>query len=135
MCSFTVARRISMKKQVKDYLNYRRSLGFQLKIEEKVLMNFANYADNKGHKGHLKIKITNIDWKNGVLQINQTKFKKSRLVPLHITTINALSDYCKVRKKYEAIKYSNQLFVIDDGSPITYRAIQYAFLKLRQLLG
>lgn len=234
-----MGRRITMKKQVKDYLNYRRSLGFQLKSEERVLINFANYAENKDHKGHLTIKlavewalsskskknltharrmevlrpfaqycsisnsrteipgtkmfgkahrrqtpyifsnheishllsatrflipqdglrpisfrylfsllyttglrvsealnlkITDIDWKNGVLKINQTKFKKSRLVPLHITTINALSDYCKIRNEYEATQYSNQLFVIDKGNPITYRAIQYAFLKLRQLL-
>ena len=38
---------------VEEYLDYRRRLGFQLRIEGQMLLEFARYADRSGHSGPL----------------------------------------------------------------------------------
>jgi integrase len=41
----------------------------------------------------LNLQSTDIDWSEGVVTIRDSKFGKSRLVPLHASTIKILSDY------------------------------------------
>ena len=43
----------SMTILAKQYLEYRRNLGFQLRIEGQLLLGFAKYADRSGHRGPL----------------------------------------------------------------------------------
>ena len=42
-----------MVARVEAYLNARRKLGFQLRIEGGELLRFARYADSSGHRGAL----------------------------------------------------------------------------------
>ena len=41
----------------------------------------------------LNLRPTDIDWSEGVLTIRNTKFGKSRLIPLHASSLTVLSDY------------------------------------------
>jgi hypothetical protein len=43
---------ITMNERVKKYLNIRRSLGIQMKVEGSELLRFAYYVDKKGYKDH-----------------------------------------------------------------------------------
>jgi integrase len=43
----------SMLRRVEDYLRYRRALGYALRIEGGMLLNFARFADKDGHRGPL----------------------------------------------------------------------------------
>ena len=43
----------SMQRRVEDYLRYRRALGYALRIEGGMLLNFARFADKDGHRGPL----------------------------------------------------------------------------------
>jgi integrase len=45
----------SMKKRVEEYLSYRRALGYALRIEGGMLLNFARFADQEHHNGSLTI--------------------------------------------------------------------------------
>ena len=45
----------SMEQKVEEYLAHRRSLGFQLKIEGRQLVQFAEYSDDIDHRGPLTI--------------------------------------------------------------------------------
>ena len=83
----------------------------------------------------LNLSPEDVDLEKGLLKIRQTKFNKSRLVPLHKSTIKALSDYCNQRKKYLPSSKLRAFFIIDDGQTITLRAAEYAFLRIRNLLG
>lgn len=230
----------TMKQRVQEYLAYRRSLGFLLRIEGRELLKFADYVDNQNYCGPLTENIAiewaklskkasrltwarrleivrcfakycyitepdtqipakgifgksrrrqapyifskneiqqildtthylipenglrpvsfhylfsllyvtglrisealnllpdDVDFKQGLLHIRQTKFNKSRLVPLHETTIKALSNYCKQRDKYTPLFKLRSFFIIDNGQPITLRAAEYAFLRIRNLLA
>ena len=41
----------SMLTRVEEYLRYRRALGYALRIEGGMLLNFARFADREGHRG------------------------------------------------------------------------------------
>lgn len=48
----------------------------------------------------VNLKIEDVDTVNGLLYIRQTKFFKSRLIPLSATSIDALANYIKQRKSF-----------------------------------
>lgn len=45
----------------------------------------------------IRLDVSDIDWDQGVLLIRQSKFGKSRHVPLHPSTVDALRDYAEQR--------------------------------------
>lgn len=83
----------------------------------------------------LKLLPEDVDLKEGILLIRKTKFNKSRIVPLDKTTVKALSEYCNQRNKYVLPSNLRNFFIIDSGKPITLRAAEYAFLRIRNILG
>ncbi len=48
----------------------------------------------------LNLSPKDVDLKQGILTIRQTKFNMSRLVPLQKSTVTALMHYCRYRDKY-----------------------------------
>ena len=50
-------KRPSMVALVEDYLTMRRQLGFALKITGHQLLRFARFADDKGHRGPITLKL------------------------------------------------------------------------------
>ena len=47
----------------------------------------------------LALSPTDVDLPGAVLTVRQTKFRKSRLVPLHPTTVTALTQYVEARRQ------------------------------------
>ena len=47
----------------------------------------------------LNLRSADIDWSEGVFTIREAKFRKSRLVPLHASSLKVLSDY-SVRRRH-----------------------------------
>lgn len=230
---------ITMNERVKKYLNIRRSLGIQMKVEGSELLRFAYYVDKKGYKGSLtaamaiewassskkvsrlswarrleivrcfakyyyafdpktqippknvfgsahrrntpyiysteeikeilaaslqlhctqsklrpityyylfgllastglriseatRLNKDDVDFSNGILTIRESKFFKSRYVPLHHSVIKALQEYLAIRNK-KLCSRCNALFVLDNGLPVTTRKAEYAFKIIRQRL-
>lgn len=83
----------------------------------------------------IKLTENNVDLTNGLLTICETKFHKSRYVPLHPTTTKSLHEYRLIRKKFVSMAKSNAFFLLDNGLPITVRKAEYDFRYLRQKLG
>jgi len=63
-----------------------------------------------------------VDLERGLLVIRETKFNQCRYVPLHTTTVHALTEYVP-------------FFVSDTGRPLPYRSALHAFRSLRRRLG
>jgi len=83
----------------------------------------------------LKLSEGDVDLKTGVLIIRETKFRKSRLVPVHPTTMRALRCYDKFRNFYhQGMKYEG-FFLSENGVSLNYRQVLYIFMKLRRGLG
>jgi integrase len=67
------------------------------------------------------------------LTIRQTKFHKSRLVPLHPTTQRALDVYINVRRQLGVLDGS--LFVSLKGKRLAYVTVDAVFLRLARSIG
>lgn len=77
----------------------------------------------------------NIDFIAGVLTVWKTKFRKSRHVPLHSTTLEALNEYALLRDRCVPYPQTPYFFINDGGQPFQYRHARYAFDQLRRQLG
>jgi len=58
----------------------------------------------------LNLQCADIDWSEGVLTIRNAKFRKSRLVPLHASSLKVLSDYAVRRNHLFASRNSGYFF-------------------------
>src|SRR5690606_7814208 len=67
------------------------------------------------------------------LIIAQTKFKKSRLLPLHTTTRRALDRYLATR--LNAASQSDALLISHQGTPLAYPTVITVFLQIMRSIG
>lgn len=74
-----------------------------------------------------------IDVTDDGLIIDKTKFKKSRLLPLHQTTRRALDGYLAERLKVPS--QSDSLFISHQGTPPAYPTVISVFLQIVRALG
>jgi integrase/recombinase XerD len=73
---------------------------------------------------------TDIDWDRGMLLIRESKFGKSRLVPVHPTTRQALRDYGVVRDQAQPDPQDPSFFVSLTGKRLSYAVVQDTFRRL-----
>src|SRR5262249_54863243 len=80
-----------------------------------------------------------VDLKSGVLTIRQSKFGKSRLVPLHLSAIAALQRYRRQRDRYVPSTPQTPLFIGSRGRllgpPLGDHQVHRIFDQLRGQLG
>ena len=233
-------RQKTMVTQIKEYIAYKRKLGFQLRSQANQLLNFARYADESGHIGPvttelilkwarlpkktsvhyqaqrvvvvrgfakyqailcpkteippsgilgaanyrtepyiysqqeisallgactqlrpidglkprtyatlfgllactglriseaLKLSRDDVDLSNEVILITETKFRKSRLVPIDTSASKALGEYAKFRDQYHPMAKSKKFFLSRKGNSLPYQTVRDNFIKLREKLG
>jgi len=75
-----------------------------------------------------------VDLDRGILTIRRTKFGKSRHVPVHPSTVDALREYAETRDRILA-KPTPAFFVSERGTRITEWIARYTFARLSQQLG
>jgi len=83
----------------------------------------------------LKLNADHVDLQQGTLRVEKTKFKKSRLVPLHPTATQALCDYAETRYGRLDVRDDSPFFINKRGIRLTYCAVRWNFDWLRDLLG
>jgi integrase/recombinase XerD len=69
------------------------------------------------------------------LHIRQSKFRKSRLVPLHATTVTHLRQYIVHRQQQPRNKGGLTFFLTVRGTPLYYDTVQVTFQSLLQREG
>jgi integrase len=82
----------------------------------------------------VKLARSDIDWQQGLLTIRQTKFRKSRLVPLHATTLAALRDYAERRDRFHPCPSTAGFFLTRRGTPVALSSVGVTFWRLRKQL-
>ena len=83
----------------------------------------------------LQLRPQEVDLASGLLTVTQTKFRKSRLVPLHPTTVAALKQYADVQKRKLGRQGTETFFVSDRGKPLPYPTVCGTFVYLRRCLS
>ena len=76
-----------------------------------------------------------IDWARGILAIRESKFDKSRRVPVLESTLTALDRYARVRDQFCARTTSSSFFVSMTGTRVIYRIVQQTFRRLCDSAG
>lgn len=76
-----------------------------------------------------------VDLGRGVLTVRETKFDKSRLIPVHISTIDKLRKYARLRDKIRPRPQSSIFFISERGTRLSYDMLRYWFLILSYQIG
>ncbi|MCP3912433.1 MAG: tyrosine-type recombinase/integrase [Actinomycetia bacterium] len=76
-----------------------------------------------------------MDLSQGLLRVHASKFKKSRLVPLHRSTTEALQRYAERRTHYRPLASSQAFFLTERATSLKYWRTLMTFTALRRQLG
>ncbi len=80
----------------------------------------------------LHLKPEDVDDARDLLIIRNTKFRKSRLVPLHASVLTALNLYCDARACQVGNRKLKAFFVSDKRTAIADRTLHHNFEQLRR---
>jgi integrase len=78
----------------------------------------------------LKLSRGDVDWGHGTLTIRESKFHKSRLIPLHPSVVPVLREYARLRDRHHPIPQTEAFFVSDRGTALPYSTVRQTFRKL-----
>jgi integrase len=76
-----------------------------------------------------------VDLTNGVLTVQQSKFGKSRLIPLHPTICAALRSYADRRDRHLGSRCGPHFFVAERGGGLMKKCIYRVFWRLSREIG
>lgn len=83
----------------------------------------------------LALDLRDVDLQNGVLAIRETKFGKSRFVPVDPTTCAALQRYAKKRNRLHTQSETEAFLVSEYGTRLQGGAVRRSFAKLSSAVG
>ena len=83
----------------------------------------------------LNLTLDDVDLVDGILTINSSKFGKSRMVPLHFSTVTALVDYRERRGRFLAGRQVAHWFVNRGGAKLLCDTVDAMFRRLADKLG
>jgi integrase len=83
----------------------------------------------------IKLDRGDIDWAQGVLLIRESKFGKSRLVPLHASVVEALRDYAQLRDRSHRHPDEPSFFISIKGRRLLYAVVSQTFRQLVEDAG
>ena len=78
---------------------------------------------------------SDVDLDDGILTVRETKFGKSRLVPLHPTTRAALRSYAQRRDAHLGSRCSPYFFVAERGGRLLHQYVHRVFWGLSREIG
>ncbi|MGH9883837.1 MAG: tyrosine-type recombinase/integrase [Pyrinomonadaceae bacterium] len=83
----------------------------------------------------LSLQYQDVDLQGGILTIRRSKFGKSRFVPIHASTKQALREYAERRDRFLCGRTSQSFFVCDRDRQLTPRVVCRAFHKVSRQIG
>jgi integrase len=83
----------------------------------------------------LRLNVSDVDFDRGILHIRDSKFRKSRLVPLHASTRTALRNYLRRRNKYFGNRDIEPFFVSRHGTRMRHLDAWKSLVRLSRRIG
>jgi site-specific recombinase XerD len=83
----------------------------------------------------LHLRDVDVDLQGATVTVRQTKFKKSRRLPVHYSVVQALHDYRRLRDRFVPRSADMPLFVSTSGCALPSNTVQQVFEGLRARLG
>jgi integrase len=76
-----------------------------------------------------------VDLTQAILTVRWTKFGKTRLIPIHSSTVGKLEEYSRLRSRIFIRPKSPSFFVSERGTRLTQCSVRYTFVKLSREIG
>lgn len=76
-----------------------------------------------------------VDLDQELLTVRLTKFSKSRLIPLHPSTVKNLKHYLRRRDQFHPWSTASRFFLSNQGIPLTDCMVRWTFVKLSRQIG
>jgi integrase/recombinase XerD len=83
----------------------------------------------------LNLRVSDVDWTEGILTIRHSKFGKSRLIPLHESSIKILSEYGVRRDRLFAHRKSPYFFCSRFDGRLDEGQVRRTFYKVSRQIG
>ena len=83
----------------------------------------------------LRMKLDDVDLNAGVLTVRDSKFGKSRLIPIHRSTQKVLANYLRRRRRFLAERSSVHLFISGTGNRLDSGDVHRTFCALSRQIG
>jgi integrase/recombinase XerD len=81
----------------------------------------------------LRLDQQDIDWRQSLLTVRHSKFGKTRQLPIHRSTMNALHDYIQVRDRLRRRRRTPSVFISRVGTRVIHQNFHHVFLRLIRL--
>ena len=78
----------------------------------------------------LRLRASDIDWEQRLLVVRESKYGKTRLVPLHPTALHPLREYARRRQKL--FPFAESFFVSERGAALGRSRVGEIFSRLRE---
>ncbi len=78
---------------------------------------------------------SDVDLRHGVITVRKDKFGKTRQVPVHATTVDALASYRCARRRHSPSRKHQGFFVSTAGTRLFYQNVDEKFRKLVYAVG
>lgn len=75
------------------------------------------------------------DLTGGILLVRQAKFGKSRLVPLHASTVDVLRHYARFRDRIFRTAMTPSFFISNRGRRLSRSSVKWTFVQLSKQIG
>jgi integrase/recombinase XerD len=83
----------------------------------------------------LQLDEEDVDWRQAVLTLRHTKFAKTRLVPVHKTTLISLHHYVQMRNRLCPRRATPSFFASRVGTRVFHQKFHHVFLQLVRQTG
>ena len=83
----------------------------------------------------IKLERSDIDWSTGVLLIRESKFGKTRQVPVQPSTLEALQSFAAQRDRLQPTSPMSSFFVSRNGNRLIYSDVSETFRRLVNAAG
>ncbi len=120
-------------KEIRTLLKAASALGPRGSLRPKMYTTMLGLIAATGLRISEAIRLRLGDITMAGLVVRETKFRKSRLVPLHLTTRRALDAYLKLRAKFAGT--DDAVFLSERGTGLRYPTLISTFLALVRSVG
>lgn len=120
-------------KEIDALLEAASALGPRGSLRPKMYTAMLGLISATGLRISEAIRLRLGDFATAGLVVRETKFRKSRLVPLHPTTRRALDAYLKVRGRFA--RTDDAVFLSERGTGLRYPTVISTFLALVRSIG
>lgn len=83
----------------------------------------------------IRLELADINFEEGLLTIKNTKFGKSRLVPVHSSTVKALANYAARRARFLGGRAATHFFLSQRTKPLVRCVVHLTFHELSRRIG